>query len=185
MTDTSDVTTGSLRRWVIRIVRVVLGLAVLGLCVLMIVQSAGARTTEAFLTRPIVGLLTPGSTSSYGSVVFFGLGTPHAAGLRITVECTVLVMLIPIAIAVGALLMCSRIPVGRLLAGGVAGAAVAILVNQIRVALIAFSIEKWGMDPGYEISHKFVGSVLGIVGFVLSFLVLVKLMGGRGPRRAN
>jgi hypothetical protein len=35
-----------------------------------------------------------------------------------------------------------------------------------------------GLDWGYELSHKLVGSVVAIIGFALSCLVFDKIIGG-------
>ncbi|MEU6644347.1 exosortase/archaeosortase family protein [Saccharomonospora sp. NPDC046836] len=170
--------------WPVRSLRFFLGLALLALCGLMVVEALAVRAIEAVLAEPLVRAVTTGDTSTLNEVILFGLGTSDPTGLRITAECTVIIMVVPIGVVVSLLLMFSRVSMIRLLAGGVIGALAAILVNQLRIALIAFSTQEWGMDPGYEVSHKFVGSVLAIIGFTLAFLILAKII-AKDPSRTN
>ena len=159
----------------VRSLRVLVGLALLVCCVLAIVEAGAVRNIEAMLAEPLVDAVTSGHSTTSRDVILFGLGTNGATGLRISPECTVLVMLLPIGAVVGLLVMFSRLSVPRLFLGGALGALAAILVNQLRIALIAFSLQEWGIDPGYKISHTFVGSVFAIIGFTLAFLILMKV----------
>jgi exosortase/archaeosortase family protein len=77
----------------------------------------------------------------------------------------------------------TRLKLWRAIAGLAAASAVVILVNQLRLGLIAWFTYLWGIDVGFEIAHVFVGSIIGILGFAASVLVLFLIMGVRRRKR--
>jgi exosortase/archaeosortase family protein len=131
-------------------------------------------TMAAWLLRPFVD----GNVGTWGTVFFVQEGD-SVLGLRITVECTALVLIAPLMILAAVLLAVARTRWVRTGLGVLAMIAIVTVVNEIRLALIGFSTERWGVDQGYTISHTFVGSFIGIIGFVLGLTALIAITVGR------
>jgi exosortase/archaeosortase family protein len=130
------------------------------------------RHFEALTASPIAGWVTGrhGAVTSH-DLVYFALGTRRAFGIEITNECTSALLLIPLLVMMGSFTVFSRVPLRRELFALAVGAALMFVVNILRVAGIAWSTWKWGLDPGYKYSHVFVGSAFSLVGFVGAMLL--------------
>jgi exosortase/archaeosortase family protein len=114
--------------------------------------------------------------------VYFALGTPRAFGLQITSECTSALLLIPLLVMMGSFAVFTRLSLRRQLVAVVAGTVLILAVNAIRVAGIAWATWKYGFNPGYNLSHVFVGSAFSLIGFVGAMLVALWILvrAGRG-----
>lgn len=117
--------------------------------------------------------LVPDVATAWSGTVFTTLRHGSAVGFQITPECTALVLLVPLVLLAAALVLTTRAACWRILAAVAAMWAVVTLVNEFRLAVIGFTTLHWGIDPGYQIGHTFVGSVIGIVGFVAGLAVLL------------
>jgi exosortase/archaeosortase family protein len=164
-------------------VRLVLALAIWGAMGTGIAYAAAGRTVEARIAAVLAGPVMPGHSRSIGDVVLTGLGTRESIGLQITNECTVLLLIIPMLFIAGLIILFRRFRVHRVLFGLLMGLLVVVLTNQVRVLLIAWATQHYGFHPGYEVSHKLVGSVLAIFGFALGVLVMFRLAPGRRSDR--
>jgi exosortase/archaeosortase family protein len=132
------------------------------------------RDDEASIAGRWFGAVLHGKVSSAHDVVVFPWSKGPLVGLKITSECTVALLLGPLIILAGLMLAVTTIRVQRLLAGLTAGLAVVVLVNQLRLALIAVSTQHWGIS-GYDVSHKFVGTLIALAGFVTAVLLMIRL----------
>ncbi|MFF0226958.1 archaeosortase/exosortase family protein [Streptomyces sp. NPDC004629] len=132
------------------------------------------RSVEAALGEHVVGLVTTGNTalSWDQAVTFFGLGTQHAMGLRITAGCSSAMLIIPLLLVGAGFMLSRRAPVARILAGTAIGAALLILTNQLRFGLIALFSQKWGYE-GFGWAHTVIGSIVSLVGVAVSVTVLL------------
>jgi exosortase/archaeosortase family protein len=148
-----------------------------------IAYAARGRMVEARIAASLAGPVTEGRSRSIGDVLLTGLGTRATMGLQITNECTVLLLIVPMLFIAGLIILFRRFPVHRVLFGLFAGVLVVTLTNQVRVLLIAWATQHYGFAPGYELSHKFVGSVLAILGFAVGTLVMFRLAPGRRSER--
>jgi exosortase/archaeosortase family protein len=148
------------------------GVAMFVAAVWLALEDAAFRHFEALTASPIAGFVTGrrGAVTSH-DLVFFGLGTPRAFGIAITNECTSALLLIPLLVMMGSFTVFSRVPLRRELLALAVGAALMFVVNILRVAGIAWSTWKWGLDPGYKYSHVFVGSAFSLIGFVGAMLL--------------
>jgi exosortase/archaeosortase family protein len=148
------------------------GLAMYATAIWLAFEDAKFRNFEARMAAPVTGFVTGrhGAVTA-GDLVWFSLGTPRAFGLQITAECTSALLLIPLLVMMGSFTVFSRVPLRRdLLALGV-GSVLMFVVNILRVAGIAWSTWKWGVNPGYTYSHVFVGSAFSLIGFVAAMLL--------------
>lgn len=132
------------------------------------------RSVEAALGEYVVGLTTTGTTSLDWdqAVTYFGLGTQHAMGLRITAGCSSAMLIIPLLLVGAGFMLSRRSTVARILAGTAVGAALLVLTNQLRFGLIASFSQKWGYE-GFGWAHTVVGSLVSLVGVAVSVTVLL------------
>ena len=137
-------------------------------------QQGRIRAEEATLAGEWFGVLLGGSVNTSKDVVYFSWLNGSAVGMRITAECTVALLTGPLCLFGGVVLAFTRARWQRLLVGLTAGLVAVVLVNQVRLMLIAISMQHWGM-PGYDVSHKFVGTVVALVGFVAGTLLMLRI----------
>jgi exosortase/archaeosortase family protein len=145
----------------------------------IVIEQGAVRALEAVIAEPAVALALGTSPASvqvftHGDYIVFPLAQQHVA-LSITAACTSAIMVVPMLLAVAVLLAIGRTHLRRGLLGLAVGLATVIVVNVLRIGTIAFAVEHWGLDPGYEISHKLVGSVLAVLGFAAACILLVRI----------
>jgi exosortase/archaeosortase family protein len=169
-----------------RLPRAIVAAVVVAAVVVGALGNAQYRAVEAFLASALLRPFVDATTSSVGSVIVVS-DTHRVFGLDVTAECTALILIAPLLLLAAALLLFGRAPWWRTALGVAAMVTVVTVVNEVRLALIGYSTLRWGIDQGYEISHTFVGSVIGIVGFALGLavLVLITVGGKRTGRRAG
>lgn len=139
------------------------------------------RSFEAALAAVALSPFVQTSGSS-GDTYF--IQQPHGMlGLEITPECTALILLVPLAIIAAIMLVVTRAPYWRIAAGVGAMYGIVTIVNEIRLAFIGFATNEWGVDLGYPLSHTYLGSVIGILGFVAGLIVLLVVAGARPKLR--
>lgn len=142
------------------------------------------RSAEAAAGEQVIGWVTTGETALHWerAIAFFGLGTEHAMGLRITAGCSSALLIFPLLLLGAGFMLGGRSTVPRILAGTVVGAAVLVVTNQLRLCLIAWASQSWGLD-GFGWSHTVFGSVLSLVGVGASVTALYLIaMQRREPR---
>lgn len=140
---------------------------------------------EARIAAALAGPVTPGHARSVGDVIFTGLGTRAAIGLQITNECTVVLLIVPMLFLAGVISLFERFSVRSVFLGLFLGAAAVVLTNQVRIVLIAWATESYGPHLGYELTHKFIGSVLAILGFSGGLLLMLRLAPHLSRRRSK
>lgn len=101
-----------------------------------------------------------GVQASQGRFWFTADGKPLM--LRITRECSAMLLVAPLLLISGVLALTRRYQPGRFL-GGIAASLVIVLVgNQIRIAGIAWAYAHFGKG-GYEVAHIWAGSVVSMI----------------------
>lgn len=157
----------------------------LGVAALLLVFETGYRHVEAVVAAAMFGVGTPTLASPGASIVYFGLGRPHAFGLDITPECSSGLLIAPLAVVGAALLWRRRIRVARVLAGMAVVGGLLVLGNQLRVGLIAWLIKALGLRTGYEWGHVVAGSLVSMVFIAGGLALLVWIVAtGRPAQRA-
>lgn len=155
----------------------VAGLLMYAMAFWLAVANDTFRQLEVRAIRPVADLATGlNGTEATKTVMFFGLGTPRAFGLNLTVECTSALLLIPLLVMMGSFAIFTRLGLRRQLTALFVGAFLILAVNALRVGIIAWATWKYGYDPGYTLSHVFVGSAFSLVGFVGAMLVALWIL---------
>ena len=122
--------------------------------------------------------LSPFANGTGASGTTFYLQQPAGMiGLVITAECTALILVAPLIILAAVLLVTTRVSCSRIAAGLLAMWLIVTIVNEIRLAFIALASDTWGVEVGYPLSHTYVGSVIGILGFVAGLAALLIITG--------
>ena len=127
------------------------------------------------LTAPDVYVVPPRQT------VYFGLGTDHAIGLKITPECTSAFLVVPLLVIAAVMTGLRPRITRRVLAALAVAAAALVLVNQLRVLTLVALISSLGRDRGYYLGHTLLGSMVSVFGGAAA-LVLFVWLATRAPR---
>jgi exosortase/archaeosortase family protein len=164
-------------------------LRVLVAALLLVIVGAGVywnsvyRAFEANLAAVTMAPFVGGAGSS--GATFF-LNQPNGLlGLEITGECTALILIAPLVVLAAVLLVFARVTWWRVFAGIAAMWLIITIVNEVRLAFIGWASSAWGTDVGYPISHVYVGSVIGILGFVAGLAALLITTGTVRRRRRH
>lgn len=137
-------------------------------------QQSAIRDAEIDVAGRWFGLVLDGEIYTAGNRVYFQWTDGPLIGLRNTWECTVALLAGPLCAIGGVLLGVTRLPAHRLLIGLTTALIAVAAVNQLRLLMIAFSLQRWGM-PGYDISHKVIGSLFALAGFAAGLILLFKI----------
>ena len=165
-----------------RLARVAVGLLLLGAGAAMLVWQQQVRFGEVTLAGVWFDLVLSGPTYTNRDVIYFGWAESPLIGMRATWECTVALLAGPLCAVAAVVLALTRVPWVRVVAGLGVGLVLLVVVNQIRLAMIAVSIQGWGL-AGYDLTHKSIGSIFAIAGFVVAALVFLKIAGATTQRR--
>jgi exosortase/archaeosortase family protein len=112
--------------------------------------------------------------------VYFGLGSDHPLGLTMTPECTSAFLLVPLVV-VGALLIGLRPAIaGRVLCSLGVAAVVLVVVNQVRILVMAGLVSWLGTNNGYYWGHTMIGSVVSVFGGAIALVLFVWLSTKQG-----
>lgn len=157
-------------------------LLILAVLALVYVNEA-FRSFEASAATWALSLFVEGQRLPIAEHYFVRTPEHELIALRVTVECTTLLIGVPLTVVGAVILASTRVPWGRSVLGILAMWAIIFVVNLLRLVIIGWSTQTWGLDPGYEISHVFVGSVVGIIGYALGLAALLLIVGVRPRRR--
>ncbi|NYE96511.1 exosortase/archaeosortase family protein [Psychromicrobium silvestre] len=168
-----------------RVLRGVVALSVAALAVLLLLQNYQVRALESKLLALWLSPLLPNGVSSSDTRFLITIPSGQLVAFDITQECTVLLLLMPVLGLSAFLLAFTKIGWLRAGLGLLVAAFSVLLVNQLRLAVIALTTQIWGIDFGYPLGHRFIGSVLALIGFALGFLIvlLIAFKPGKSRRR--
>ena len=150
---------------------------------LLVVFDDTFRSAEAWFAAFGLNPLVARGSQSIGDHYLVWISPDKLIAFHLTVECTAAVLLIPLLCIGAMILLVPKVPVIRGLVGVALGIVVILITNQLRLGMIAWATIRWGLDPGYEIFHRFVGSAFAIVGFAVAFVVMLLAMGQRRKSR--
>jgi exosortase/archaeosortase family protein len=167
--------------------RIVAGLLLIAVAVALILQQSAFRIVEAKVVAVMIDWFTRGHAVSNGYTIFFGLGTHEVHGIAITTLCSSVILVTPLLALGGVELLFRRFSFFPLLLGLVGALVLAVLCNVVRYVLAAIALQDWGTE-GFELIHHWLGSLLVIFGFAVSFLLLLwagarRTRSERPPRR--
>lgn len=161
-----------------------IALALVAGAIALLVEQGGVRVLEARLMGVVVAPFLHGTTSAAGPTLYFGLGTNDVAGLTITALCSTIVLIVPVMLLGAALLCVPRIRVRRIVLAAGMALLLVVTANFARYALAAYAYQQSGRE-GFDLVHRYVGSLLVIAAFVASIvLILVIVLREHRPARA-
>jgi len=110
-----------------------------------------------------------------GSAVIFTQDN-HWVGYSIAAGCTAALLIAPFFFVSAALLLSGRVSVRRGLIALLIASALVWAVNQLRLLLIAASMQLWGFRTGYNRSHVLAGGVLSTFGVAIGIVLFLAVM---------
>jgi len=167
----------------LRALRLIPAVIIAALAAALAVFHTAFRSAEASLAGAVTDVFVERGSFSSGETYFVWIGSTHLLGVQVTLECTALVILIPLLLIAAAMYAATRISLLRTIIAIVVMTVVVMLTNVLRLFLIAGASQWWGYDLGFPLMHTFVGSVIAIIGFAAGLAVLVVVMSTK--RRAR
>lgn len=149
----------------------------------LVVGHAVYRMLEIRLAGLFIGAITSSGVyvAPHRQTVYFGLGTDHAIGLRITPECTSAFLVVPLLVVAAAMVALRPRITRRVLASTAAAVVVLVLVNQARMLTLVALVSNLGRERGYYLGHTLLGSMVSVFGGAAA-LVLFVWLSTRPPR---
>ncbi len=138
---------------------------------------------EAHLSSVLISVTGLAAAHSVGTAVIYQLGS-RWVGFAITGGCSVALLTIPPFVIAALLIGTRRVSWVRGLASVASAVLLLIVVNQLRLYIIAAAMQWWGFKTGYERSHVLIGSGITTVGLALVTLIFMFFLGRGGKRRA-
>jgi len=170
-----------------RTVRVLTSLVLVAGAVALVAGEHIGRQVESSIARWLLHALTgatvlPAGASTVPAVVFQS-GDLQWNVLEITVECAVAYVLAALVMLGAALALVPRFGPLRVVLATAVGAALLVLVNQVRIVLLALVLAHGGVGP-FEWAHSFAGSVVSLFGLAATLFVvfLIVIRPGTGRR---
>jgi exosortase/archaeosortase family protein len=171
-----------------RLLRYSAGLAVWATAVVLLVRETWYRGVEAAVAGDTIKdwLGYPVLIARARQTVFFafhGTGPAHMLGLQVTLGCSSDLLLIPILLTTGILLCVGPASPVRVLFAAAMAAVIVVLVNMLRLVMIAALVSSWGVPAGFGWGHTLFGSVLTLFGMFAALVAFVLVLGrARGAR---
>lgn len=167
-----------------RLVRLVCALLPLALGGLVLWQQGQVRIGEAALAQSWLGWTMEGPVGHVHDMITFPWISGPIIGMQISQQCTVAYLLGPMCLLAALLTALTRSSLIRLAVGLLVGTGLLVIVNQVRVAIIAMSTQHWGIS-GYDVTHKLVGTLVALIGFTTAALVMIMVATGRRRTRGQ
>jgi exosortase/archaeosortase family protein len=154
----------------------------LGLAPFAAMKEMSLRGLEARLAGHLIGLVTrmhAGSSPAI-AVIWFSPHRNSDVGLQVTPECTVALLVIPFLLATAAMVWVRPRPVWPV-AGLLLATALLMIMNQVRLLVIAWLVQSMGFSSGFYWGHTIAGSIITICGLavVLAIFALVAIRKGK------
>jgi len=159
--------------------RVLLALVVLALGGAAVYAHEAVRSAEAAASTLVLERLFGYDMYAWRDQIIFKLGPDRfdALALRITAECTSLVVLVPLLLFASGVLVITRVGTGRWLLSVAIAVTMIFAVNVVRIAVIAYSLRELGQD-GYAWSHTVIGTAIIAVGTVAAVIAMLAIQAG-------
>ncbi|MFE5535455.1 exosortase/archaeosortase family protein [Streptomyces sp. NPDC056492] len=155
--------------------------ALLACAVALCLGTHRAMEWETRLAARSVGLVMSTHTllMPSGDVFYFDVGTGRDQGLRLTLACSVVLLLVPLLSISAVVLAAGRARMLRVLTATVCASAALVAVNQIRLLVIAEASRKWG-DAGFGWAHSVAGSFIVLAGVAVVLIFFFGHLGRPG-----
>ncbi|MCM3781273.1 archaeosortase/exosortase family protein [Microbacterium hydrocarbonoxydans] len=165
-----------------RALRILIAMALSAGSIALVTINNAVRGIEAMIASWFLSPFTRDQIDASLDRYFVWTGDDKLIALQVTVECTALLIGVPLTLIAAVILATTRARWGRILLATITMWAIVVLVNASRLTLIGWATQTWGLDPGYTVSHTFVGSVVGILGYALGLAALFLIIGVKKPR---
>lgn len=168
----------SARQLTIRWVTVVLLAASIAL---MVLHASDIRALEAKAVAFWLDPVLPGGAQALHTYFLIHLNGGHGdlIAFNVTTECTAVLILVPLTATAAVLLAVTPVKPVQALAALAAAATAATAANQLRLGLIAFTSQRWGMGLGFDLGHRYIGSIFSLAAFAVGFIVILRVcLGG-------
>ncbi len=153
--------------------RIVAGVLI-AVAVALLVGTTTVARGEASLLARLLRLLGMSAQQDSARVLF---PTAHGIiGIALTAGCSVGPLIALFLLAAAGLCWFRPAPLRPVARAILLLVAAFVLVNQLRLVVIAYSIRRWGTGQGYEISHVFVGSLLTTTGFIAGVYLFARAL---------
>jgi exosortase/archaeosortase family protein len=167
-------------RWFAAVLLVLAGLSLIAL--------AGAwRGMEAVAAGHSIELVTGQTTIAVprDSRLILYAGTSVQSIFKLTSECSVAYILAGFLIASAPLMVLRKLSARRTALAIAVTATILIIVNIARLTAIGATVSEIGNDPGFQIAHTYLGSLLTILGACAAGIAFASIMVvHRKPRAA-
>jgi len=168
-----------------RAASVLIALGLLALACALLALQEPFRTVEARVGAVLMAPAVDGGAASSGPIIWFGLGTGQVNGFQITTLCSTVILFAPLLAVAGVMLLVRPLALGRVLVGLAIGLCLVAACNLARYCFAAMAMQAWGED-GFELVHRYLGSLLVIAGFIAAFILLLRVATlRREPRRGR
>lgn len=147
-------------------------------------QQSQVRVLEAVVARAWLNPVLDGPVGQVSDIVYFAWVGGPVIGMQVSEQCTVAYLLGPMCLLAALLVAITKSSLLRLGAALLVGASLLVIVNQLRLAIIALGTQHWGLT-GYDVTHKLMGTAFALVGFTLAALVMVVVATGHRPRKTD
>jgi exosortase/archaeosortase family protein len=173
--------------------RIIRYLGVSGGCVvalLLLVNQAWYRGLEASIAGDAVSrwLGFPVLVSRPQQIMFFafhGTGPAHMLGLQVTLGCSSVLLLAPLALVTGGLLSLGNVSPGRVLLAAAVATSIIVFFNVLRLVMIAEMVSWWGVQTGFGWGHTLFGSMLMLAGLAAALVAFVVVLSRKGRTRVR
>lgn len=157
----------------VRTFRWLSGLGLLAGVAYLFLNATDFRAAEAQILATWLNPLINGGVKPTATYFLVTLPGSQLIAFNITMECTALLLVAPLAVLSALMLMFTQVGSLRTICALTASSTATFAINQCRLGLIAWTTQTWGMDFGYVIGHRFIGSLIALAGFALGFLILL------------
>jgi len=147
----------------------------------LVLQEQG-RVVEGWLAAFPIRWWIADYSSSYGPHTFFPLDDGTMVSLGITLQCSAVLLIAPLAGLTGLIILSMRGKVWRILSAFFVSTLVDVAANQARIAALAFAYLYWG-KAGFDQVHFLYGGVFALFMFGLSFALYLWIALIAGIRR--
>lgn len=149
-----------------------------------VIGQAQVRKAEAIGSASLLNLLRIAPAESIGTAVTFPARGRYV-GFTVAPGCTAALLVVPFLLFAGVLLVAGRVQPGRAISTVSVFAAVVVIVNQLRLLVIAVSMRAWGYPDGFDRSHVLLGSVVSTIGVTGGLLLFLRMVTPRRKRTSD
>lgn len=163
--------------------RIAIAVVVLALAGVFVFFNEAVRSVEGAVSEFVLSSVFSYDVYSWRDQVIFPLGDGHFLALRITVECTSLVVLAPLLLFASAILVYTRVGMRRWLLSVVVAVAIVFAANIVRIVTIAIGVHEFDR-VGYDWTHTVIGTGIIAIATIMAVILMLRMQSGKGiPRR--